>query len=243
MGPSFDRLVEEARKHLKHLDPWQRGTARTPSTAFCMLMRLFQMELTEAHVRGPARHLSRLSAAIPPGRRSDLRGRADGLRPRWRRDCPAGRADTISAAAAARLPRRARGQSRPRRRRDGPANAQVRKLLSQKAHPCVRGLGFLYLRYVLKPDKLWAHCEAALVDDGTAEIEPGLTLAAWLRGRPPEWTQTSWSFVMDNEEDTASMPTLQKGHRNRSSHLQTDRRPQVSSPNKSTRARCCRASR
>ncbi|KAH8053140.1 hypothetical protein JL722_9806 [Aureococcus anophagefferens] len=51
MGPSFDKLVAEARTKVTHVEPWQRGTSRTPSTAFCIVMRLFQLNLHEGHVR------------------------------------------------------------------------------------------------------------------------------------------------------------------------------------------------
>ena len=58
------------------------------------------------------------------------------------------------------------------------------KLLAQKDRPLVRALGFLYLRYVLKPELLWRYCEDVLIDDGRAILEEGRkeTLGEWLRG-------------------------------------------------------------
>ena len=50
MGEAFGPLLQEAREKIKHVEPWQRGTQRTPSTAFCILVRLFQLGLTEAHM-------------------------------------------------------------------------------------------------------------------------------------------------------------------------------------------------
>ena len=51
MGESFRGLVSEAKENVKHVEPWQQGTQRTPSTAFCLLLRLFQLGLHEGHVR------------------------------------------------------------------------------------------------------------------------------------------------------------------------------------------------
>ena len=109
MGEAFVPLLQEAREKIRHVEPWQRGTQRTPSTAFCILVRLFQLGLTEAHMT---------------------------------------------------------------------------KLLAQKDRPLVRALGFLYLRYVLKPELLWRYCEDVLIDDGRAILEEGRkeTLGEWLRG-------------------------------------------------------------
>ena len=109
MGEAFGPLLQEAREKIKHVEPWQRGTQRTPSTAFCILVRLFQLGLTEAHMT---------------------------------------------------------------------------KLLAQKDRPLVRAVGFLYLRYVLKPELLWRYCEDVLIDDGRAILEEGRkeTLGEWLRG-------------------------------------------------------------
>ena len=58
------------------------------------------------------------------------------------------------------------------------------KLLAQKDRPLVRAMGFLYLRYVLKPELLWRYCEDVLIDDGRAILEEGRkeTLGEWLRG-------------------------------------------------------------
>merc|ERR1719482_1204324 len=109
MGEAFAPLLQEAREKIRHVEPWQRGTQRTPSTAFCILVRLFQLGLTEAHMT---------------------------------------------------------------------------KLLAQKDRPLVRAVGFLYLRYVLKPELLWRYCEDVLIDDGRAILEEGRkeTLGEWLRG-------------------------------------------------------------
>lgn len=109
MGPSFDKLVAEARTKVTHVEPWQRGTSRTPSTAFCIVMRLFQLNLHEGHVRA---------------------------------------------------------------------------LLDQRDAPWVRGVGFLYLRYVCPPADLWKWCEDVLLDDGAAPVEPrgDVSLSQWLRG-------------------------------------------------------------
>ena len=63
MGDSFSSLLEEAREKVTHVEPyvvcrrrvngarrWQQGTSRKPSTAFCILVRLFQLGLHEGHV-------------------------------------------------------------------------------------------------------------------------------------------------------------------------------------------------
>lgn len=107
MGEAFAPLLQEMKK-ITFVEPWQRGTSRTPSTAFFILVRLFQLGLTEAHVA---------------------------------------------------------------------------KLLSQRDRPLVRAVGFLYLRYVLKPELLWRYCEDVLIDDGRAVMEEGgtQTLGEWLR--------------------------------------------------------------
>ena len=49
MGEAFGPLLREARED-KTCGARQRGTQRTPSTAFCILVRLFQLGLTEAHM-------------------------------------------------------------------------------------------------------------------------------------------------------------------------------------------------
>ncbi|KAJ8613356.1 hypothetical protein CTAYLR_002259 [Chrysophaeum taylorii] len=51
MGDSFTALLEEARDKVTHVEPWQQGTQRTPSTAFCVLVRMFQLGLREGHLR------------------------------------------------------------------------------------------------------------------------------------------------------------------------------------------------
>ena len=50
-GESFRALAKEARERVKHVEPWQKGTQRTPSTAFCILVRFFQLGLHEGHLR------------------------------------------------------------------------------------------------------------------------------------------------------------------------------------------------
>jgi len=50
MGDSFKLLLIEARDKVTHVEPWQQGTARTPSTAMCILVRFFQLGLHEGHV-------------------------------------------------------------------------------------------------------------------------------------------------------------------------------------------------
>lgn len=48
---SFKALVAEARDRVSHVEPWQQGTQRTPSTAFCILMCFFHLGLREGHIR------------------------------------------------------------------------------------------------------------------------------------------------------------------------------------------------
>ena len=61
MGPSFDKLVAEARTKVTHVEPWQRGTSRTPSTAFGKQSRTLERGRTSNFTRKQAPRLAHRS--------------------------------------------------------------------------------------------------------------------------------------------------------------------------------------
>lgn len=52
----FMDLVDEIYNEVDHVEPWMSGNARGPSTAFCLLYRLFTMELDDRNVNHLIRH-------------------------------------------------------------------------------------------------------------------------------------------------------------------------------------------
>lgn len=47
---SFEELIKEIIKEVHHLEPWAEGCARLPSSAYCILLKLFLIRLTETEV-------------------------------------------------------------------------------------------------------------------------------------------------------------------------------------------------
>lgn len=47
----WNALVDEIYYEVKHLEPWMPGSAKTPSTAFCLLVRLFTLRCTEKQMQ------------------------------------------------------------------------------------------------------------------------------------------------------------------------------------------------
>jgi len=50
-------VVDEIYYRVEHVEPWMSGGARGPSTAFCLLVRLFTIRLSERDVRGMMDHV------------------------------------------------------------------------------------------------------------------------------------------------------------------------------------------
>ncbi|CAN0220874.1 unnamed protein product, partial [Hapterophycus canaliculatus] len=44
------KVVDEIYSYCDHVAPWAPGTSRVPSSAFCLLMKLFVMKLTRAQM-------------------------------------------------------------------------------------------------------------------------------------------------------------------------------------------------
>jgi hypothetical protein len=49
-------LVDEIYNEIEHVEPWMSGNARGPSSAFCLLFRLFTMELEDANIKHLIHH-------------------------------------------------------------------------------------------------------------------------------------------------------------------------------------------
>lgn len=47
---SFEDLIKEILKEVHHLEPWAEGCARLPSSAYCILLKLFLIRLTESEI-------------------------------------------------------------------------------------------------------------------------------------------------------------------------------------------------
>ena len=52
----FYELVDEIYNEVDHVEPWMSGNARGPSTAFCLLYRLFTMEIEDNEVEPLINH-------------------------------------------------------------------------------------------------------------------------------------------------------------------------------------------
>lgn len=49
---NFTFLLDEIYASVSHVEPWQTGTSRNPSTAFCLLVKFFLMRLTKKQMVG-----------------------------------------------------------------------------------------------------------------------------------------------------------------------------------------------
>jgi len=47
----FSEVVQEIKLRVSHVEPWQAGTSRVPSSAFCLLLKLLTMRLTYKQLR------------------------------------------------------------------------------------------------------------------------------------------------------------------------------------------------
>lgn len=64
---TFDRVVDEVYNKVSYVEPWARGTTKTPSSAYCLLVKLFTLRLTEVQVKtlldhGDSTHIRALGA-------------------------------------------------------------------------------------------------------------------------------------------------------------------------------------
>jgi hypothetical protein len=46
----FNELLHEIHASVTHVEPWSQGTQRLPSTAFCLLVKMFEFRLTRKQV-------------------------------------------------------------------------------------------------------------------------------------------------------------------------------------------------
>jgi len=53
---SWDEVVDEIYENVDHVEPWMSGNARGPSTAFCLLYRLFTMKLNAKQIKDLLNH-------------------------------------------------------------------------------------------------------------------------------------------------------------------------------------------
>jgi pre-mRNA-splicing factor 38B len=49
---TYHEVIQEINACAKHVEPWQTGTARIPSTAFCLLLKLMLMKMTYKQMNG-----------------------------------------------------------------------------------------------------------------------------------------------------------------------------------------------
>ena len=49
--PSFSAVVDEVFGRVSYVTPWSAGTARVPSTAYCLLFKLFLLRLTPEQIQ------------------------------------------------------------------------------------------------------------------------------------------------------------------------------------------------
>lgn len=49
---TYHETIDEIYTSVSHVEPWQTGTTRVPSTAFCLLLKFFLMRLTEKQMKG-----------------------------------------------------------------------------------------------------------------------------------------------------------------------------------------------
>eukprot|EP00897_Mesotaenium_endlicherianum_P003434 jgi/Mesen1/3118/ME000184S02182 len=53
---TYTEVVDEIYEHVEHVEPWMSGNCRGPSTSFCLLYKLFTLELTAKQVHGLLDH-------------------------------------------------------------------------------------------------------------------------------------------------------------------------------------------
>ncbi len=49
---TYHEVIDEIRRSVKHVEPWQTGTARYPSSAFCLMVKFMLMKLTVKQMNG-----------------------------------------------------------------------------------------------------------------------------------------------------------------------------------------------
>ena len=49
---TYHEVIDEVYNSVRHLEPWQTGTKRLPSTAFCLLLKFMLMKLTVKQMKG-----------------------------------------------------------------------------------------------------------------------------------------------------------------------------------------------
>lgn len=53
---TWDDIVDEIYDNVEHVEPWMSGNARGASTAFCLLHRLFTLQLDAKQIRDLLNH-------------------------------------------------------------------------------------------------------------------------------------------------------------------------------------------
>jgi pre-mRNA-splicing factor 38B len=48
---TWEEVVDEIYRAVDHVEPWMSGSIRGPSSAFCLLYRLFELKLTEEQIQ------------------------------------------------------------------------------------------------------------------------------------------------------------------------------------------------
>lgn len=52
---TFQELCDEIQRKVRHTEPWATGTSRTPSSGWCLLVKLFKLRLTVKQVNSMIR--------------------------------------------------------------------------------------------------------------------------------------------------------------------------------------------
>ncbi|KAM3207256.1 hypothetical protein ACQJBY_062456 [Aegilops geniculata] len=53
---TYHEVIDEIYNQVDHVEPWMTGNCRGPSTAFCLLYKLFTMKLTVNQMHGLLKH-------------------------------------------------------------------------------------------------------------------------------------------------------------------------------------------
>jgi pre-mRNA-splicing factor 38B len=53
---TYHEVIDEIYHQVDHVEPWMTGNCRGPSTAFCLLYKLFTMKLTVNQMHGLLKH-------------------------------------------------------------------------------------------------------------------------------------------------------------------------------------------
>lgn len=53
---TYHEVVDEIYNQVDHVEPWMTGNCRGPSTAFCLLYKLFTLKLTVKQMHGLLKH-------------------------------------------------------------------------------------------------------------------------------------------------------------------------------------------